>query len=142
MRAKFIYEIYFERNKDPKIAMDIGAFEFNVNDNNGNNEYEKKKTRSWLFNNIRVLEVEGEITSERADFKILLSNYDKIIFSSFLWCGPPISSRSKDYAEIQINDKTYNVTEEYKRELEQWGSNILTVLKIYEEKYISSIVNI
>jgi len=128
----------FEEESDPIEDMGIGALKFDVEmkgDFEGSEQYEKKKVKNWIFNDIQVLTVEGSIDTESAYLEFNFTNNDRLIFEDFYSSGGPMRD-DNNYAYITLQTPEvykFNVTEEFMELLEQYGGVAYNVLKLYEK---------
>lgn len=143
MRAKTVNEtISFQRYKDPKQALGLDPFEFDVEfkgDEAEANSDEPELARKWRFNGVGILKVEGEINDDEIWFDIDLSDGDYIRFDSQFDIGP--GPANNEYAQITVKSEDVyqqNILEKWMEYFED-GSIILAVMKVYEDIKLGNI---
>lgn len=107
---------------------------------------EKINLSEWKFNpspDITVVSAEGSVDTERDNVCLALSNDDIIEFSCYYVSGGPgkgyEGNTRKDFAKIVIREdgscmgEEYDVTEDFMKNLEQYGSVVLAILECYKE---------
>ena len=109
-------------------------YKYNIDD--------KKPVTEWSFNPvppITVASVAGHVGEERSDLTIVLSNRTVLQFQCAYYIGPP-DGRKRDYATLIINDsQVCNVKDQYMENLENYGNNVMAVLKTYEAEVLKLI---
>jgi phosphotransferase system HPr-like phosphotransfer protein len=97
--------------------------------------HEKNAVLGWSFSPVppvTVVSVTGHVEEERSELTITLSDETVIDFKSVYHIGPA-DGRKRDQATLTVDgEHEYEVTKEYMENLEEYGNNILAVLKTYE----------
>ena len=143
MRAKTVNEtISFQRHRDPKEALGLDPFEFDVEfkgDELEANSDEPENAKKWRFKGVGIIKVSGVIDDDEIWFDIDLSDGDYIRFDSQFDIGP--GPRNNEYAQITVKSEDI-----YQQDvLEKWmeyfedGSIILAVIKVYEDIKLGNI---
>lgn len=110
-------------------------------DFSGSDKHEKHATSNWKIEiaPITVESVEGNIDDEHTNLDVKLSNGDELNIEAFYHIGPPEQySHKKDFAKLTIekaNGKrfTIDVKEEFMQSIEDYGSIVLALLRLYEK---------
>jgi hypothetical protein len=110
--------------------------------------HEKNAVVGWSFSPVppvTVVSVTGHVEEERSDLTIKLSDGTILQFQCTYHIGPP-DGRKRDYAILIIDGKhecderdVCDVTKAYMENLEEYGNNILAVLKTYETEVLKLI---
>jgi len=143
MRAKTVNEsISFQKYRDPKEALGLDPFEFDVEfkgDELEANSDEPENAKKWRFKGVGIIKVSGVIDDDEIWFDIDLSDGDYIRFDSQFDIGP--GPRNNEYAQITVKSEDI-----YQQDvLEKWmeyfedGSIILAVMKVYEDIKLGNI---
>jgi len=124
--------IDFQRGLDPKKAMGIGFFKFEVEYSGSFEEIvaiDEDFARKWTYNDQRILEVEGSVGDDHISMWIKLSDGKEFSFEANLM-------RQGGFAYITIpseNIKDQDIKEEFLKFLSEEFSAIQPVLSTYEK---------
>jgi hypothetical protein len=107
--------------------------------------HEKNAVVGWSFSPVppvTVVSVTGHVEEERSDLTIKLSDGTLLQFQCTYHIGPP-DGRKRDYAILIIDgEQECDVTEAYMENLEEYGNNVIAVLKTYEAEVLKLITEV
>jgi len=127
--------INFERGIDPKKAMGLGFFKYEVE--YGERGFEEVKesdeqlARRWVYDDQRILDVQGSVGSDHISMWILLSDKKEFSVEANLF-------RESKFAYLTIPSediKDQDVTEEFFKFLQEEFSALQPVLSVYESYF-------
>jgi hypothetical protein len=131
----------FERGLDPKKAMDIGVFKFDVVYSGQYVDWskgEEEDAKNWRYKGIQILTVYGSVTDDYTDLYIELSNDDYIEFE---YKEFEYQERVSPGCTISVNKgkyMAYGIGNLYLDLLSEKQSIILSILEIYKKRYLES----